>query len=127
MSNGLTPCAYARERHLGLLRWRNLWTILLFVFGSSVVVFLSATALFFLGDKATEAALATLSTLVNGVAIKWILDRRTDAKSEEEEAYQDVQKLCAATSAEMVERAGPRRADDGTVRRERYKLFGLWL
>jgi hypothetical protein len=33
------PCTVAVERYKTIAKWRNLWTILLFVFGSTVIVF----------------------------------------------------------------------------------------
>ena len=94
----MTPCEYARERHQNLMRWRNLWTILQFIFGSAVVLFLVAAILFFIRQDWLPASLATLGTVVQGVGIKWISDRRSDAVKEEEDAYRDVQTKCADTS-----------------------------
>ncbi len=104
MTNGVvTPCDYARERHRNIAMWRHLWTILLFVFGTSVVVFLCLAVLFLLRQDWLPGAVTTLGTIVNGVSIKWIVDRRTEAVEEEERAYQDVKQNCKdATAADNL-------------------------
>ena len=88
MSVPQTACEYAIERHKNLLMWRNLWTILLFVFGSAVIIFLVIAILFFLNKSFLPGAVSTLSTIVSGVSVKWVLDRRVEAKAEEESAYE---------------------------------------
>jgi len=79
--------------------WRNLWTILLFAFGASVVVFLVLAIVFFIRQDWLPATLTTLGTIVQGTGIRWIVDRRAEAVKEEEEAYNDVKKECGDTSA----------------------------
>lgn len=91
-----TPCEYAIERHQNLLRWRNLWTILLFVFGTAVIIFLVIAIFFYLREAFLPGAISTLGTIVSGVSVKWVLDRRNDAKAEEEAGYQDVKTVCTA-------------------------------
>jgi|SRR5713226_7010609 len=100
MANGImTPCEYARERHRTIAMWRNLWTILLFAFGASVVVFLVLSVVFFLRQDWLPGALTTLGTIVEGAGIKWVANRRAEAVKEEEEAYKDVAEKCKDTSA----------------------------
>jgi hypothetical protein len=98
MIDSVTACEYARERHKNIARWRNLWTILLFVFGSAVVLFLTIAVLLFLRQATLGAALSTLGTIVGGVAIKWVVDRRVDAVKEEQDAYSDVAEKCGNAS-----------------------------
>jgi len=96
MSDGtVSPCEYAIERHRNIAKWRNLWTILLFIFGCTVVIFLVAAILLFIRQDWLPGALSTLGTIVNGVGIKWIYERRMEAVKEEEEAYKDVEEKCA--------------------------------
>ena len=111
--NNITPCEYARQRHGDLARWRNLWTILLFVFGSAVILFLSISVLFFLRESWLPGAVSTLGTLVGGVSVKWVLDRRGEAVQEEEAAYQDVVAKCAAPAAQGADQL-----------RSTFRLFG---
>jgi hypothetical protein len=79
MSDPITPCEFARERYYNRALWRNLWTILLFVFGSVVVLFFVAAIVLFIRQNWVPGALATVGTIVQGAAIKWVVDRRTDA------------------------------------------------
>jgi hypothetical protein len=112
------PCAYARERHLNLLRWRNLWTILLFVFGAAIVIVLTLTIAFASDGKFIQSVATAVGTVASGIAIKWVLDRRTDAVSEEQAAFDQMLAICKPVADE----AGP-----STVRRQQYRLFGRWL
>jgi hypothetical protein len=95
----MNPCDYARERHQNLVKWRNLWSILVFAFGSAVVLFLIAAVLFLIRSSFLPGALSTLGTIVGGVGIRWVVERRGDAVKEEEAAYQDVVKICSTASA----------------------------
>lgn len=94
----ITPCEYARERHHQTAMWRNLWTILLFGFGTAVVVFLILAIYFFIQKAWLPAGLTTLGTIVEGVGIKWVADRRAVAVEEEEKAYEDVKVACEDTT-----------------------------
>lgn len=94
----LTPCEYAMERHHNIAMWRNLWTILIFAFGAFVVVFLVLAVVFSLREDWLPAALTALATIVEGVSIKWVLNRRSEAVKEEEKAYEDVKKMCRDTT-----------------------------
>jgi hypothetical protein len=94
----ITECQYARDRHQNLVRWRNLWTVLLFIFGTSVVIFLSISILFFLRSDWLPGAISTLGTIVNGAGVSFISKRRSDAVNEEEKAYRDVGRKCQDTA-----------------------------
>jgi hypothetical protein len=95
MSNGTgVICKIAQERHRNAALWKNLWTILLWAFGAAVVVFLILAVLWFIRRDWLPAALTTLGTIVEGVGIKWVLDRRTDSVKEEEDAYKEVEEAC---------------------------------
>jgi len=99
----LTPCEYARERHQNLVRWLNLWTILLFAFATALIIFLILVIFLYLRSTWLPVALSTVGTIVSGVIIQWIVKRRTVAKEEEEKAYQDVVKQCQESqSADKV-------------------------
>jgi hypothetical protein len=101
----VTPCEYARERHRNILMWRNLWTILLFVFGTAVIVFAVLAVALFLREEWLAGAIMALGTLAQGAAIKWVVDRRIDAVQEEELAYQDVAARCQSTESADLLRA----------------------
>lgn len=97
--NLLSPCEYARERHQNLVKWRNLWTILLFAFGSAITIFLIGAILLFIRESWLPGALSTLGTIVSGVSTGWVVTRRKEAVEEEEAAYRDVAEKCADTSS----------------------------
>lgn len=109
--DAITPCEYARLRHQNLVMWRDPWTILLFVFGASVIVFLSLAVVLFIRSAWLPGALTTLGTIVDSAGIKWVLNRRREAVREEEAAYRDVSDKCDNT----------READE---LREQHMLFG---
>lgn len=109
-----TQCEYARDRHRQFVLWRNLWTILLFVFGTTIIIFLSIAILFFLNSEALKASLSTLGTIVSGVAVKWVKDRRDEAMAEEKSAYDDVVTRCTPDVVKAL-----------TVDAAKLKLFGL--
>jgi uncharacterized membrane protein YcjF (UPF0283 family) len=94
----VTLCEYATERHRNILMWRNLWTILLFAFGSAVIAFAVLAVALFIREEWLAGAILALGTLAQGAAIKWVVDRRADAVQEEEVAYQDVAAKCQDTS-----------------------------
>jgi hypothetical protein len=116
MPDAISPCEYARERHRNIARWRNLWTILLFIFGSAVILFLAVAVLAFWQQAIMAGALSTLSTIVGGVAIKWVVDRRTDAVKEEQTAYEDV-----------IARCGQDETASADEFRQRQSLLGKFL
>lgn len=116
MSSPITNCQYARQRHKNLVRWLNLWTILLFVFGTVIVVVLALAIARFHDPKVLEQLAAALGAVASGVAMGWVRDRRNDAKAEEAEAWRDVTATCDSKTD------GP--TDDP---RPSYRLFGRWL
>jgi len=80
----VSPCEFAIERYRNIAKWRNMWTILLFIFGATVIVFLCGSILLFIMQSFLPGAISTLGTIVNGVGVSWVLNRRTDAVKEEE-------------------------------------------
>jgi hypothetical protein len=94
----VSPCEAANARWHNFALWRNLWTILIFAFGSAVVFFLVVTIVLFIRQAWVPGAITTLTTIVQGAAIKWVLSRRGEAVVEEQQAYQDMQARCGSTS-----------------------------
>jgi cytochrome c biogenesis protein CcdA len=99
------PCEFAKERYYGIARWRSLWTILVFVLGV-LIVFMLALAIVFIFDKKWAATVVSgLGGLVTGKAMAFVLDRRKEAKDEEEAAYADVVSKCGGAGfADAVRR-----------------------
>lgn len=87
-------CSIAQERHHSTALWRNLWTLLLWLLGVSIVAFLMMAVLFLLREAWLPAAVVTLGSIAEGVGIKWVTDRRADAVREEAETFRDVQSAC---------------------------------
>lgn len=92
----ISPCEFSMERYKNIAKWRNMWTILLFVFGTTVIVFLSGSIFLFINKGWLPGAIATLGTVVNGVGVSWVVTRRNEAVQEEGQAYQDVRAVCGA-------------------------------
>jgi uncharacterized membrane protein YcjF (UPF0283 family) len=92
----MTPCDYARDRHQNLARWRNLWTMLLFLFGAVVILFSAGAILLFIRESWLPGAITTAGTVVTGVGVAWVVTRRREAVDEEEEAYKDVIAQCGS-------------------------------
>jgi len=97
MANGTSNCEYARNRNHNTVLWLNLWTGLLFVFGGVIVLTLSIIVFTLLRPQPSWVAgsIATLATIVDGVAIKWVYSRRQEAVKEEGDAYNEVVKQCS--------------------------------
>lgn len=93
----ITPCQYARERHREIARWRNLWTLLLFAFGSAIILFSVAAVTLFVRQAWVTGAVSTAASVVSGVGVSWVVARRREAVTEEEDAYRDVQTHCGST------------------------------
>ena len=110
--NGQTPCEYARERHQMMVRWRNIWTALLIIAGATVVLFVIAAILLLLLGKMPLGVVAAVASLIDGVALAWVVQRQREAVADEESAYADVVKHCG-------------KADDAdSLRgRTRFKIF----
>lgn len=127
--NPFDPCQFAVERHKNLARWRNLWTILLFVFGTTVILFLCASILLFINESWLPGAISTVGTIVNGAGVGWVVARRDEAKKEEEAAYEDVKNTCRPAPGAVG--YAPTALTESVQEAERYrnklKLFGRWL
>jgi hypothetical protein len=129
---GVNMCDFAIERYRNIARWRNMWTILLFIFGGTVIIFLCAAILLLIRQNWLPGAVSTLVTIVNSVGINWVLQRRTDAVKEEDEAYNDVQARCEGAASRGVSIGGaPVDGGDKDVMvqlkqfQEKQKLFGM--
>jgi hypothetical protein len=93
--NSFDPCRIAVDRYKNYAMWRNLWTILLFFFGSTIIVFACVSILLFINQGWLASAISTLGTIVSGASIGWVVKRREEAQKEEEKAYEDQKLVCA--------------------------------
>jgi hypothetical protein len=98
-TNLTSVCETAYRRWQNAALWLNLWSILLFIFGTTVVIFLVASILLFIRQDWLPGALTTLGTIVQGVGVKWVVDRRAIAKSEEITLYDEYKNSCPDTEA----------------------------
>ena len=85
-----------------LARWRNLWSILIFLLGTAFSIFLIAAVFLFIRESWIPSVLSTLGTIVNGVAVGWILARRNQAVEEETEAKKELIQNCGTGVAAAV-------------------------
>lgn len=90
----VTPCDFAKLHYLNARRWLNLWSILVYVFGVTVVLFLVAATLLFIRSTWLPGALTTLGTIVSSIGITWVVNQRATAVKEEKEAFVRLKKEC---------------------------------
>ncbi len=80
------------NRYRNALLWRNLWSILLFVFGASLIIFAVVTIFFLIRQDWIPGALAVIGTIVEGAGTAWVVSRRNESVTEEKEALEVAQK-----------------------------------
>ena len=79
-------CEFASDRHANKLMWLNLWTILLFVLGSAVVLLLIVALILFYNADLANGAISIAGSAVSGVGAGYVIGQRKVAKEEEETA-----------------------------------------
>lgn len=89
------PCDIAKQRYYDCLRWLNLWKLLLFAFGVTIVIFSIVAIILFINANWLPLALSVLGTVVNGVGIGWVVNQRNKAADEEREAFERLTEECA--------------------------------
>lgn len=89
-----TPCDFAKMAYLEAARWRNLWTILVYAFGVTLVLFAIAAILLFIRSTWLPAALTTLGTIVSGAGISWVVNQRTISVAEQAAAFKQLKREC---------------------------------
>jgi hypothetical protein len=92
-------CQYARERYREIARWRSVWTVLLFLVGCAIVVFVILSIISFRDQKVIEVAAGAIGTLISGAAMTWVVTRRNEAVKEEDDAWKGVEQHCGKTDA----------------------------
>ena len=106
------PCPIAVDRYKNLARWRNLWTILLFVFGATVIAFACVSIVLFSATQWLPGAFVTIGAIAGGAGVGWVVTRRGEAVQEELAALEEVKAACAGRKA-IVARAGEAEAAGG--------------
>ncbi len=87
-------CVVAMERYTDKRRWLNLWTMLLWIFGVTVVLFSCVAILLFVRQTWLPGAITVLGTVVNGAGIAWVVTQRKGAEQEERDAFATFSTLC---------------------------------
>lgn len=131
MAVPFNPCDFLFARWKNLALWRNLWTILIFLLGAAFTIFLIGAVFLFVRASWIPAALSTLGTIANGVAVGWVLARRNQAVDEETQAKQELLAQCsgvaaAAPQAAPAGQAPPSLADRIEAAENNLKLFGAF-
>lgn len=99
-------CVYAMKRYVDKRRWLNLWTVLLWIFGVTIVVFCSIAVLLFLRDTSLPGALTVLGTVVNGAGIAWVVRQRSVAEREERGAFREFSAECRGRRGQRQQPSG---------------------
>jgi cadmium resistance protein CadD (predicted permease) len=80
----------------------NIWVGLLLLFGLVVVGFSCAAILFYVRSAWISGAVSTVGVIASGGGMKWVVDRKNDAKKDEREAYREVDKACGPGPADVA-------------------------
>ncbi|MDX1416746.1 MAG: hypothetical protein R3293_21270 [Candidatus Promineifilaceae bacterium] len=95
MTKSLDPvCEVAIMRHQNLIRWKNLWSILLYIVGILIVFFFALAIYFFFQQSLPAGAVAFLTGLVQSGGGLWIRERRGETALEEKVAYDALRVDC---------------------------------
>jgi hypothetical protein len=87
-------CDTTKFRWHSYMKWVQLWTFLLFLFGGFLIL-LVIGLLLFIAFGGTIGAIATgVSTLVDGSAVAWVRKQRQTSVAEEGKAFQLVIRQC---------------------------------
>jgi hypothetical protein len=81
------------NRYRNALIWRNLWSILLFIFGASLILFAVVTIFFLIRQDWIPSALTVIGTIVEGAGTAWVVSRRNESVTEEKEALEEAKKV----------------------------------
>lgn len=79
----------ADDRYRSLQRWRERWTLLIYILGVATTVFLIAAISLFINESWLPGALSTVASILSGAAVAWLLERRREAVAEEDQANQE--------------------------------------
>jgi hypothetical protein len=96
-------------RYRNALLWRNLWSILLFIFGASLILFALVTILFLIRQDWIPSALTVIGTIVEGAGTAWVVSRRNESVTEEKDALEEAKKVL--DKGKMALRGSTRIAD----------------
>lgn len=101
-------CSFAMKRYVDKRRWLNLWTLLLWIFGVTVIIFCCTAILLFIRETWLPGALTVLGTIVNGAGIAWVVAQRRVAEAEERAAFKTFHNVCQGGEKSELELLGQR-------------------
>ena len=103
MSNAFSDaCEVAKDRYYNCARWLNLWKVLLFSFGMTIVIFCILAIILFIHDSWLAGAISMLGTIANGIGIGWVVKQRDKASDEERDAFDVLNKTCSPPGKQLV-------------------------
>lgn len=92
-------CELAKERHRKAAQWLGLWTALIFALAIILAVFV-ITALwsaFDLSERKVAGLVGLSASVAQGAVLSWFVRRRREIRTEETEAFAEVERLCGKT------------------------------
>jgi cadmium resistance protein CadD (predicted permease) len=95
-------CEYAQRVHKNKLMVLNIWVGLLLMFGLAVVAFSCAAILLYVKSEWISGAASTVGAIASGGGMKWVVNRKNDAKKDEREAYREVRDSCGSEPADRA-------------------------
>jgi hypothetical protein len=91
-----TPCDFAKLNYFNALKFRYLWSILVYVFGVAVALFLVASVILFINSAWLPGALVTFGAIMSSGGVTWVVNQKVTAVKEEEDAFRRLKTECKA-------------------------------
>jgi hypothetical protein len=110
-----SKCEFEQQRYRQTALFRALYTWLVFAFTVVLTGILILALVFIWHKKWFEGAVTGTTSIVGGGGIKFLLDRRAEAVTEEKEQAQRVRDACDPASIAATEAFA-----------QRMKLWGMW-
>jgi hypothetical protein len=95
-------CNTALLVHKSAVRWWNLWNVLTYIFGIFLIAILIFLIIGIIQSIVTQAVVGLIGTVVDGVALKWVVTQRSTAYTEEQTALKAIENDCKDQYAEAL-------------------------
>jgi hypothetical protein len=92
-------CLVLEERYRNALRWKNLWTMLLFLIGVALTITIIFLILALQETTLIENADKGLTIIVEGAALAWVVTQRNKSSDEEKEVLETYIEHCGSTAS----------------------------
>jgi hypothetical protein len=86
MTAAMKRCAIEEREWRNALLFKNAWSILLFILGVSIATFLVLVIVLWLRQDWVAGSVILLGTIVEGAGVKFLVDLRTQSKTEADAA-----------------------------------------